>query len=462
VVWLYIKNYDEIIKSTTNEENLKVKKWILDCIEAALRSVEPSVAVKSALKIINNKLNIRGLSFNLNSFEHIYVIGGGKASGAMAESIEQLLGNKITEGIVNVPEGTERNYHTEIIQINPASHPIPNENGLHGAKRMIEIAKKAGEKDLVIVLISGGGSALMPYPADNITLQEMQNLTNLLLKSGATIEEINAVRKHISQFKGGQLAEAIYPATALTLIISDVVGDRLDTIASGPTAPDETTFKDAYNVLKRYNLLDKTPENIINRIKRGLSYEIPETPKSGNKIFKKVYNIIIANNRMALIGAMKEAVKLGLNTVILTSFLEGEAREVGTVLGSIVREIYNYNSVIKKPAMILAGGETTVTVRGQGKGGRNQELALSAAIKIRGLEGVGIASLGSDGIDGVTDAAGGIVDSTTVEKGLENGMNPLEYLDNNDTYSFLSQTGDLIITGPTGINVNDLIFICIS
>ncbi|MHA1676799.1 MAG: glycerate kinase type-2 family protein, partial [Candidatus Njordarchaeales archaeon] len=353
---MYIKNYDEIIKSTTNEENLKVKKWILDCIEAALRSVEPSVAVKSALKIINNKLNIRGLSFDLDSFENIYVIGGGKASGAMAESIEQLLGNKITEGIVNVPEGTEGNYHTEIILINPASHPIPNENGLYGAKRMIEIAKKAGEKDLVIVLISGGGSALMPYPADNITLQEMQNITNLLLRSGATIEEINAVRKHISQFKGGQLAEAIYPATALTLIISDVVGDRLDTIASGPTAPDETTFKDAYNVLKRYNLLDKAPENIINRIKRGLSYEIPETPKSGNKIFKKIHNIIIANNRMALIGAMKEAVKLGLNTVILTSFLEGEAREVGTVLGSIVREIYNYNSVIKKPAMILAGG----------------------------------------------------------------------------------------------------------
>ncbi|MHA1664500.1 MAG: glycerate kinase type-2 family protein [Candidatus Njordarchaeales archaeon] len=462
MVWLYIKNYDEIIKSTTNEENLKVKKWILDCIEAALRSVEPSVAVKSALKIINNKLNIRGLSFDLDSFENIYVIGGGKASGAMAESIEQLLGNKITEGIVNVPEGTEGNYHTEIILINPASHPIPNENGLYGAKRMIEIAKKAGEKDLVIVLISGGGSALMPYPADNITLQEMQNITNLLLRSGATIEEINAVRKHISQFKGGQLAEAIYPATALTLIISDVVGDRLDTIASGPTAPDETTFKDAYNVLKRYNLLDKAPENIINRIKRGLSYEIPETPKSGNKIFKKIHNIIIANNRMALIGAMKEAVKLGLNAVILTSFLEGEAREVGTVLGSIVREIYNYNSVIKKPAMILAGGETTVTVRGQGKGGRNQELALSAAIKIRGLEGVGIASLGSDGIDGVTDAAGGIVDGTTIEKGLENGMNPLEYLDNNDTYSFLSKTGDLIITGPTGINVNDLIFICIS
>jgi len=385
----------------------------------------------------------------------------GKASGAMAEAIEEILGDRISEGLINVLKGTETRFKTRRIKLNGATHPIPGEEGRKGVEKMLEIAKKAGEKDLVIVLISGGGSALMPYPAPPITLEEKKKVTSLLLKCGATINEINAVRKHISMFKGGQLARACYPATTVALIISDVVGDPLDTIASGPTAPDNTTFQDAYRVLKYYDLLDKVPASVKERIEKGLKGEIEDTPKPGDKIFEKVRNLIIANNRTALDAAVKKAKEYGLNTMILSTFIEGEARHVGTVFAGIARELYHTGTPINKPAFIAAGGETTVTVVGSGKGGRNQELVLSAAIKINGLDGVAIASIGTDGIDGITDAAGGIVDGSTLVRGKEKNLEILDFLANNDSYNYLTKTDDIIITGPTGSNVNDIMFIVV-
>jgi len=458
---VFIKNYEELLRVAENEEDRRAREVILQAIEAALTAVDPKYAVRKNVAIKDNKLVIAGLEFDLTKIRNIYVIGGGKASGAMAEAIEELLGDRISEGVVNVLRGTEKRFKVNRIKLIGASHPIPDEKGLEGVKKMLEIAEKAGEDDLIIVLISGGGSALMPRPADPVTLDEMKKTTDLLLKCGATINEINAVRKHISAFKGGQLARACYPATTVALIISDVVGDPLDTIASGPTAPDTTTFEDAYRVLKFYNIWDKVPESVRNRIEKGLRGEVPETPKPGDKIFERVHNVIIANNRIACEAAEAKAKEMGFNTLILSTHIEGEARHVGTVLAGIAREIYKYNKPLEKPALIIMGGETTVTVTGSGKGGRNQELALSASIRISGLKGVAIASIGTDGIDGITDAAGGLVDSTTVKRGREKGFDVLEYLANNDSYTYLKAVGDVVFTGPTGSNVNDIMFIAV-
>ena len=455
----FIKNFDELIDVARNEKDKKARELALNCVEAALSAVDPRNAVYRTVKVHGETLVINDLKFDLKDIGNIYVIGGGKASGAMAEAIEKVLGDLIKKGVVNVLKGTEKSFKVRKIKLVGATHPIPSEIGVSGVREMLKIAEKAGENDLVIVLISGGGSALMPMPAPPVTLEEKKKVTQLLLKCGATINEINAVRKHISGFKGGQLARAIYPATTVALIISDVVGDPLDTIASGPTAPDTTTFHDAYKVLTFYNIIKDVPKSVRERIERGLKGEIPETPKPGDKIFKKVHNIIIANNKTACRAAEEKAKEYGANTMILSTFIEGEARHVGTVLAGIVREIHKFNEPIKKPVVIILGGETTVTVTGKGKGGRNQELVLSSAIRIRGLEGTAILSIGTDGIDGITDAAGGIVDSTTMDRGIENGLDILDYLSNNDSYSYLKKTGDLVITGPTGSNVNDIMLI---
>lgn len=455
----FIKNFNDLINIARNERDRKAREIALNCVEAALSAVDPRNAVDRTVKVRGETLEINKLRFNLRDIENIYVIGGGKASGAMAEAIENILGDLIKGGVVNVLKGTEKNFRVKKIKLVGATHPIPSETGVSGVKEMLSIAEKASENDLVIVLISGGGSALMPMPAPPITLEEKKKVTQLLLKCGATINEINAVRKHISGFKGGQLARAIYPAITVALIISDVVGDPLDTIASGPTAPDTTTFDDAYKVLTFYNIIKEVPKSIVERIEKGLRGEIPETPKPGDKIFEKVHNIIIANNKTACRAAEEKAKEYGANAMILSTFIEGEARHVGTVLAGIAREIHKFNEPIKKPVVIILGGETTVTVTGKGKGGRNQELVLSSAIRIRGLEGTAILSIGTDGIDGITDAAGGIVDSTTMDRGIENGLDILDYLSNNDSYSYLKKTGDLIITGPTGSNVNDIMLI---
>jgi len=459
-VWTsVIKNYEKLIENGVTQEDRDARRIALNCILSALKAVNPKKAIFDNVKRKGNMLIIGSHKFDLANYRNIYILGSGKASGLMAEAIEKILGDKITSGIINVVKGTENLIRTEKIKINGATHPIPGEEGMNGVKSMLEIARKAGKNDLIIVLISGGGSALMPCPAEPVTLEDKKIVTNLLLKCGATINEINTVRKHLSSFKGGQLAKTAYPATLVSLIISDVVGDPLDIIASGPTVPDNSTFQDAYNVLRKYNLLDKIPENVKRRVQLGLLGKIEETPKPESKAFRNVYNILIASNRTACIAAVKKARELGMNSMLLSTYIEGEARHVGTVLAGLVKEIYYYNTPVKKPAVIVCGGETTVTVIGTGKGGRNQELALGTALKISGLNGVVIASIGTDGKDGTSDAAGAIIDGQTLKRAEKIGLDATKYLADNNSFVFFKKLGDAIFTGPTGTNVNDLIII---
>jgi len=301
----------------------------------------------------------------------------------------------------------------------------------------------------------------MPLPRGDITLADKRQVTDALLKSGATINEVNTVRKHISDFKGGWLAKKAYPATILNLILSDVIGDPLDFIASGPTVPDSTTFSEAIGVLKKYDLWAKAPSSIRKLLSDGEKGLVPETPKAGDEAFKKVYSFVLGNNRFATQAACEALKSAGLNTLMLTAMMEGEARQVGIVLASIAREASVSGNPVPKPAGIVAGGETTVFVVGKGIGGRNQEIALAAAMKLEGLDGVAVASLSTDGIDGPTDAAGAVVDGQSLARTKEVGLAPEKFLAENDSYHFFSKLGDLIFTGPTGTNVNDVSVIVI-
>ncbi|MGC8998009.1 MAG: glycerate kinase type-2 family protein [Candidatus Bathyarchaeia archaeon] len=454
-----IKNAGQIVQNGETRLNKRARKLALKSLEAAIKAVDPKAIIKSKIRLKGFILQVNGHSFDLKKFKSIYVVGGGKASGSMAEALEEVLGDKITNGLVNIPKGSL--HQTKIVKLHEASHPIPDESGVEGTRKMLEMAEKAGEDDLIICLISGGGSSLMPMPKGEITVADKRRITEDLLKCGATINEINTVRKHISEFKGGWLAKKAYPATILNLILSDVLGDPLDFIASGPTVPDSTTFSDAIKVLKKYGLWDKAPESIKKVLTDGEKGLIPETPKAGDEAFKKVFNVVIGNNRAASMAACETLKSEGLNTLLLTSLLEGEARHVGTVLASIAREVSASGNPVKKPAGIVAGGETTVTVTGKGKGGRNQEIALAASMKIRGLDGVVIASLSTDGVDGPTDAAGAIADGKTIARAEALGLRAEEFLADNNSYGFFSKLGDLIFTGPTGTNVNDVSIIIV-
>lgn len=449
-----IKNKEQLVKNGVTQLNRKARALALKSLEYALNAVDPKQLMKSKLSLKNSILKANQYSFNLKKFKNIYVIGGGKASGSMAETLEQILGRHITNGLVNIPRGNK--HKTEIIKLHEASHPIPDKSGVEGTRRMLKIAEQAKKEDLVICLISGGGSSLMPLPHSGITIKDKRQITDALLKCGATINEINTVRKHISDFKGGWLAKKAYPATVLNLILSDVVGDPLDFIASGPTVPDSTTFSEAIKVLKKYGLWDKAPATIKKVLSDGEKGLIPETPKAKDKAFKKVYSVIIGNNRFASLAVYEHLRSAGLNTLLLTSTLEGEARHAGVMLVSIAREVALSGNPVPKPAGIIAGGETTVTVTGKGSGGRNQEIALAAALKMGSMDGVVVASLSTDGVDGPTDAAGAIVDGKTMARAAEMDLNPEEFLAENDSYNFFSKLGDLIFTGPTGTNVNDV------
>ncbi len=452
-----IANAKELSDNTVFDEDKRARGAAMKILNAALNSADPRIAMRNHVRKVDDTLYIDNLILKLDKFKRIFVVGGGKASGAMAEALEEIVGENLTEGFINVLRDIKSEFKTQKIFLNRVRHPIPDENGVEGARKIIQLVSKAKEKDLIICLISGGGSALMPLPAAGITLQDIQNLTATLLNCGATIDEINAVRKHVSELKGGLLSKASYPTTLISLILSDVVGDSLDTIASGPTAPDTTTFSDAILILKKYKLWRTSiPKSIEKRLKAGLKEEIPDTPKLGDKVFSKTHNVLIGNNRSAAFTACRESERLGFKPLLLSSMIEGEARYVGTAYAGIMKEILYTNNPIPKPAVVVAGGETTVTVTGSGKGGRNQELVLSASLKIKGYKGVAIASIGTDGIDGPTDAAGAIADGQTTKRASDEGLNAREFLMNNDSYTFFSKLDDLIFTGPTGTNVNDL------
>ncbi len=423
-------------------------------LDAALDAADPIKAINRYMQLNGDILRVGVQTYDLTQYHHIYAIGGGKAGAAMAAALEGLLGARLTGGLVNTKYGYTMPTHC--IQINEAAHPVPDAAGAFGTLQMLEIARRAGPDDLIFCLISGGGSALMVAPVEGVTLADIQHLTDTLLGSGATINEINTIRKHLSQIKGGQLARIAQPATVVSLILSDVVGNPLDVIASGPTVPDSATFADARAVIARYGIADALPARIIAYLEHGT----PETPKAGDPAFARVHNQIIASNRVAAQAARDRASEMGFNNMILSTYIEGEAREVAKVFAGIAREIAAHECPLTRPACLIAGGETTVTLHGKGHGGRNQEMALAAALHLDRLgEDVMVISLATDGTDGPTDAAGGIADGTTLARARAAGLDAWAYLADNDSYTFLAALGDLIITGPTNTNVNDLIFV---
>ena len=377
----------------------------------------------------------------------IFLLGAGKASGAMAAAAEEVAGDRVAGGFVVVKDGY--GGHLRRVEIAEAGHPVPDARGLAASGRLLEVARSAGEDDLVLFLVSGGGSALTPAPAPPITLAEKQEVTRLLLASGAAIGELNAVRKHLSVFKGGQLARAASPATVLTLALSDVIGDPLDVIASGPTAPDPTTFADALEVLARRGLSGRVPPSVARRLEAGRAGEIRETPKPGDPLFDRVTNVVVGNNALVTDAAAATARRLGYRTDLTTRELQGEARDVA-------REFVARARRLPPPACLIAGGETTVTVRGPGKGGRCQEFALAAALELEPTDRITILAAGTDGTDGPTDATGAIVDAGSIGRGAAAGADARRALADNDAYRFLRASDDLLVSGPTRTNLLDL------
>ncbi len=452
------RNRQQLIENASTEKLRKMRVDALTVMEAALNAVNPMNAVLEKLQVINRNVVVDGFTKPLDDIRRTLVVGGGKAGGSMAEATEYILGDRVEGGVVNILRGTEARYRVDRVKLNPASHPVPNDEGAKGVQDMMRLTSNLSPDDLVLALISGGGSALMPLPADGVSLEDVQDVTRRLLSAGATINEINAVRKHLSAFKGGQLAANCYPATLISLILSDVVGDPLDTIASGPTAPDASTYEMAHDVLNRYGVWSSAGPAVKRRIELGLEGKVAETPKPGNPVFEKVRNIVVANNLKAARRAADKAEKLGYNTKVLSTFIEGEARHVGTVYAGLARSLSMNDLPVPKPGALLLGGETTVTVTGPGIGGRNQEVALSALMKIAGQDCV-VLALGTDGIDGPTDAAGAIIDGASLSRAQSKSLDPAKRLRENDSYSFFEALGDAVFTGPTGTNVNDLTLI---
>ena len=455
-----IKNYEELLKNSGSSLDRKARELAVRALDAALEAVDPEIIIKSKVQMKGNALKIGDLTVNLAEFKNIFVVGGGKASGCMGEALEKLLGDRIKDGAINVPYACS-SYQTRRIKIQRASHPIPDISGVKGAGHMLGLVSQAEENDLIICLLSGGGSSLMPQPCAGVSLRDKRRITGALLKSGATINEINTLRKHISGFKGGWLAKRAYPATVVNLILSDVVGDPLDTIASGPTVPDSTTFQDAIEILKRYGLWTKAPTSVKKVLLNGEKGLIAETPKVDDKAFTKVHNIILGSNSTASFAALNSFQNAKLHALLLSSCLEGQAKDVGTMLASVAREVVASGNPVAKPAGMVAGGETTVTVFGKGKGGRNQEIALGAALKLGRIDGVVVASLSTDGVDGPTDAAGAIADGETILRAHKLGLDPRKFLADNNSYAFFSKLDDLIMTGPTGTNVGDVSVIAV-
>ena len=426
-------------------------------LAAAIRAVDSYAATARAIVPTATGVRIGGRTYPLRRGAKLVVVGAGKAAGSMARAAERALGRRITAGLVTTargsPEGPSR------ITVREASHPVPDAAGESAAREMLSLVRGLGPDDLVLCLLSGGGSALLPLPRDGLALDDLAETTNLLLRSGADIVELNTVRRHLSAIAGGQLARAAAPARVATLAISDVVGSPPDAIASGPTVPDPTTFADALAVLERYGITARVPGAVRRVLERGRDGAIPETPKPHDPVFRTAALTIVADNLAAARAAAAAARAAGFHTLLLTTYLEGEARHVGRVLAGIARQIAATGDPVRRPACVICGGETTVTVTGNGRGGRNQELSLAAAVAMQGLRDTLVVGFATDGRDGPTDAAGGAVDGTTVARARRAALDPGRHLRDNDAYPLLDAVGDLITTGPTGTNVADLALI---
>jgi len=465
---MFVKNTSQLL-SVNNYKSQKFLREIgLNCIEKALSVVKPENLIRKSVKIWGDKLSIKDDVFNLKEYNKVYIIGGGKASAEMAYTLEEIMLNSPInyEGIINVPVGLEIKQFetTKKIELNFATHPIPNENGVNGIKKMLEIIKRSSKKDLIICLISGGGSALLPLPKKDITLRDLQQTNLLLLRSSVSIHEINVVRKHLSDFKGGNLAKKIFNysgATLISLIISDVVGDDLASIASGPTVPDKSTFKDAVEILKKYNLYQKIPDSVRITLDKGLFDKNLENPKPYDKCFTNVHNYLIGSVKLA-VSEVIAYLKNEFLTNYFSDKITGEANDFGKKLYQIISQEINKYKNKKKEISLIGSGELTVTIKGDGIGGRNQQALLGFLDFIRNKEinyKFLIIGANLDGIEGNSQAMGALIDNFTLEEMIKKNLNSKKYLDNNDSNTLFKILKSEIITGPTGANVNDLIMV---
>ncbi len=445
---------------------MKMLESAQSIFNAALRRVDPALMLKELLSLEGDTLTIRTegetYSYDLSAYDELLVIGAGKASAKMALGLESVLGERISRGLVAVKEGhTEDLSRIELIE---AGHPMPDARSVEAGRRIAELCRASGERTLIINLISGGGSAILtaPYRDDrhSLSLEDLQQVTKLLLGCGAPIQEINCVRKHLSGVKGGRLAAAAAPATLASFILSDVIGDPLNAIASGPSVPDPTTYADAGEIIRKYDLESRLPRAAAELLSDGLKGKVADTPDESNPIFAKVENILIGTNISALQAAAEEAGRLGYHPLVLTSQLTGEAREIAKLFSGMAKDLRLGRLAFEKPCCVIAGGETTVTLKGDGKGGRNQEMALAFLLEYldnpAALEQVLFLSGGTDGNDGPTDAAGGFMHAGVARTAREAGLNPLEFIERSDSYHFLKKAGGLLITGPTNTNVCDV------
>ncbi len=424
-------------------------------LNAALRAADAGDAVRKHLRITKGVLRAGRARLSLSKFDRIFLLAVGKAAVPMSQAVADVLGRKLSGGMVLTKEGHAPSAvkHCEIFE---AAHPIPDERGVQASLILHTLLSELNARDLLICAISGGASALLPSPAAGISLEDKQKTTDLLLRAGANIHELNTVRKHLSRLKGGRLAALAYPATVLSLLLSDVVGDDPQVIASGPTVPDSSTYSDALAILDKFGLLGRIPKSVRAHLEEGKAGAIPETPKPGDAAFRNVFNVIVGDNRTALCAAAAKADELGYCSLLLSSTLQGETRQVAGVHAQILREMRSSGNPVNPPACIVSGGETTVSVGSKGKGGRNQEFALAAAIEIDGVRDVLVLSAGTDGTDGPTDAAGAIVTGNTLRRARELRLDARDSLSSHDSYPFFERLGDLIKTGPTGTNVMDV------
>jgi hydroxypyruvate reductase len=430
-------------------------------LAAALEAVDPARAVEKYLLRDSNQLIIGDQVYYLPDYDRIFLIGFGKASIPMGRAAVRILAEDLTQGILiskEIPSASGFRDQSPVSLLE-GGHPVPDQRSIQSAQNITEIVSSTTKNDLLICLISGGGSALLTYPVPGLALDDIQHLTRALLSCGATINEINCLRKHLSQVKGGQLARLAAPAQVATLILSDVIGDPLDVIASGPFVPDPTTFSDALSILAKYQILEQVPNSIRTNLETGKVGRIPETPKPNDPIFSNVQNLIIGNNYQAAQAALEHATQENFKAKLLTTYLQGEAREVGRTLAAITKQAAVTGDPVSRPACLIAGGETTVTIQGAGLGGRNLELALGAVQELAGLQDVMLITLATDGDDGPTDAAGAVVTGESLLQATKLGLSPNQFLAENNSYHFFEPLGDLIQSGLTHTNVNDLVFL---
>jgi glycerate-2-kinase len=450
-----ILNKAELVENSSDRLGRRARRLVVEALEYTLASVDPHRLVSQHVKMQGDRLLANGETIPLDDYDGVFVVGAGKASGAMTEALEGILGNRLKGGLVIVP-AEQRFPELRRVKAVGAAHPIPDENSVRAAKELVTLVEELNNRHLLICVISGGGSALLALPVEPLTIADKGRVVQLVMNAGATIVELNTIRKHLSAIKGGWLARRSAAGKILGLLVSDVVGDRLDSIASGPTSPDPTTFPDAIEVLKRYNLWESIPKVAADILRQGAKGTIPETPKASDPCFRKVSQHIIGNNRVACISAQRYLRSKGIRTKILSSSTTGEARYLGSFIGSLAREIVRFDEPFRKPCAFIVGGETTVRVTGSGLGGRNQECAMACAREIQGLGGVAMASIGTDGIDGPTDAAGAVVDGMTLSRSEALRLKFDELLAQNDSHRFFLPLKDHVMTGRTNTNVNDV------